>query len=74
MDVNPDPSRNHINGANSRCLTRITGKSIHQEVSDRTQTFDINTEIRVRKWKCIVCTHPTITHRQYHQIGIKGEI
>ena len=40
-----------INGANATCLARITGKSIHQEASARTQTFDINEAIRQRKWK-----------------------
>ena len=40
-----------INGANSRCLARITGRSIHLEASARTQTYDIVTAIRQRKWK-----------------------
>ena len=40
-----------VNGASSRCLTRITGKSIqvHQEASARTQSFNIATVIRKRK-------------------------
>ena len=40
-----------INGANARCLSRITGNSVHHEASARTQTFDIVTAIRQRKWK-----------------------
>ena len=30
-----------INGANSRCIARITGRSVHSEASPRTQTFDL---------------------------------
>ena len=40
-----------INGANSRCLARLTGRSVHQEASSRTQTFDLVTAIKIRKWK-----------------------
>ena len=40
-----------INGANATCLARITGKSIHQEASAKTQTYDIIEAIRQRKWK-----------------------
>lgn len=40
-----------INGANARCLSRITGNSIHMEASARTQTYDIVTAIRRRKWQ-----------------------
>ena len=40
-----------INGANARCMARLTGRSVHQEASPRTQTFDLVTAIKVRKWK-----------------------
>ena len=40
-----------INGANARCLARLTGRSVHQEVSPRSQTFDLVTAIKIRKWK-----------------------
>ena len=40
-----------INGVNARCLSRITGRSIHIEASSRTQTLDVITDIRIRKWK-----------------------
>ena len=38
-----------INGANARMLSRITGKTAHQEASRRTQTFDIIKAIIKRK-------------------------
>ena len=40
-----------INGANARCLSRITGRSIHTEASSRTQKYDLVTAIKQRKWK-----------------------
>lgn len=40
-----------INGANSRCLARLTGHTVHQEASARSQTFDLVTAIKIRKWK-----------------------
>ena len=40
-----------VNGANARCLSRLTGRSIHAESSPRSQTFDLCTAIRIRKWK-----------------------
>ena len=40
-----------INGANARCLSRITGRSVHTEASSRTQTFNLVAAIKVRKWK-----------------------
>ena len=41
-----------INGANSRCIARITGRTTHSEASPRTQTFDLVTAIKARMWKC----------------------
>ena len=38
-----------INGANSRMLHRITGKTIHEEASRNTRTFDIIAWIRARR-------------------------
>ena len=38
-----------INGANSRMLSRFTGKSAHEESSKRSQTFDLVSAIRKRK-------------------------
>ena len=40
-----------INGANARCLARLTGRTVHQEASPRSQTFDLVTAIKIRKWK-----------------------
>ena len=40
-----------INGANAICLSRITGKTVHQEASAKTQSYDIVEAIRQRKWK-----------------------
>ena len=42
-----------INGANARCLSRITGKTAHTEVSARSRTFDILKAIRKRKFEWI---------------------
>ena len=38
-----------INGVNSRMLHRITGKTIHEEASSETRTFDIIAWIRARR-------------------------
>ena len=35
-----------LNGANSRCLSRFTGRTIHEEASPRTRTFDLVAAIR----------------------------
>ena len=40
-----------INGTNARCLSRITGKTVHQEASERTQTFNIIKALRRRRFK-----------------------
>ena len=40
-----------INGANARCISRITGKSSHQEASARTQTYNIIKALRRRRFK-----------------------
>ena len=40
-----------LNGANARCLSRITGKSIHEEASTRTRTYDLVGSIRKRRLK-----------------------
>ena len=39
-------TRAAINGANSRCLSRITGRTIHEEANARTRTYDLVTAIR----------------------------
>ena len=39
-----------INGANSRCLSRITGRSPHVEASARTRTYDLVHDIRKRRY------------------------
>ena len=38
-----------LNGANSRMVARITGKSVHEEASPSTRTFDIVRCIRARR-------------------------
>ena len=35
-----------LNGANSRCLSRITGRTIQQEANERTRAFDLVAAIR----------------------------
>ena len=35
-----------INGVNSRCMSRITHKYIHEEVSEKTRSFDLVGAIR----------------------------
>ena len=41
----------NINGANARCLSRITGQSAHQEASSLTRTYDLVQAIRKRKFQ-----------------------
>ena len=38
-----------LNGANSRMVSRITGKSVHEEASKRTHTFDVVASTRARR-------------------------
>ena len=40
-----------INGANSRLLSRFTGKDAHTEASSRTRTYDLVGAIRKRRFK-----------------------
>ena len=40
-----------LNGANSRMLSHITGKSAHEEASSKTRTFDVIVSIRARRLK-----------------------
>ena len=46
-----DKTRAAINGANARCLNRITGRGVHVEASTRSRTFDLVGAIRKRKYK-----------------------
>ena len=41
-----EKTRAALNGANSRCLSRITGRSIQEEASSRSRTFDLVAAIR----------------------------
>ena len=43
------PKHTHINGSNTTYLSKITGKTAHQEESRWTQRFDIIKTIKVRK-------------------------
>ena len=38
-----------LNGANSRMMSRITSKTIHEEASKETRTFDVVSWIRARR-------------------------
>ena len=38
-----------LNGANSHMMSRITGKTIHEEASRKTRTFDVVAHIRSRR-------------------------
>ena len=40
----------NLNGANARCISRITGKSTHEEASRKTRTYDIVAAIRRRRY------------------------
>ena len=42
-----------LNGANSRMLSHITGRSAHEEASDKTRTFDVLAAIRARRMKWV---------------------
>jgi len=40
-----------LNGANSRCVSRITGRTAHEEASKLTRTYDLVTAIRRRRYQ-----------------------
>lgn len=40
-----------INGANARCLNRMTGRGTHTEANSRTRTYDLVGSIRKRRYK-----------------------
>ena len=40
-----------LNGCNARCLSHITHKSVHEEASARTRTYDLVADIRRRRFK-----------------------
>ena len=40
-----------LNGANARCLARITGKDSHAEVSERSRTYDLVGAVRRRRYR-----------------------
>ena len=42
-----------LNGANSRMLSRITGKTIREEASANTRTYDVVEAIRARRMKWV---------------------
>ena len=42
-----------LNGANSRMLSHITGRTAHEEASTKTRTFDLLTAIRARRLKWV---------------------
>ena len=46
-----EETRAKINGANARCLSRFTGKSVHAEASARTRLYDLVSAIRTRRLK-----------------------
>ena len=45
------PTAAALNGANSRCVSRITGRSNHEEASARTRTYDLVGAIKQRRHK-----------------------
>ena len=61
-----------INGVNSRLVSRITGKTIHEESSKRTRTFDVIVWIRARRLQWaghILRMHPNrLVHKAAHYI------
>ena len=70
-----------INGINARCLSRITGKSAHEEASARTRTYDLVRAIRVRRLKwlghILRMTGERLVKmavRRQWQLGIEGNI
>ena len=40
-----------LNGANARCLSRITGRTAHEEASKLTRTYDLVTAVRRRRYQ-----------------------
>ena len=44
-----EPTRAKLNGANARLLSRFTGKTSHEEASDRKRTYDMVMAIRKRR-------------------------
>ena len=40
-----------LNGCNARCLSHITHKSVYEEASARTRTYDLVADIRKRRHK-----------------------
>ena len=42
-------TRAQLNGANTRCLSRFTGKTSHEEASKTKRTFDMVTAVRKRR-------------------------
>ena len=40
-----------LNGANARCVSRITGRTNHEEASPRTRTYDLVYAVRLRRFK-----------------------
>ena len=70
-----------INGANARCLSRITGNSAHVEASRLTRTYDLVRAIRQRrmKWLGHILRLPgvrlvKIAIKVQHDMGIPGNM
>ena len=42
-----------LNGACSRMVARIIGRTVHEEASSKTKSFDLLAKIRARRLKCM---------------------
>ena len=71
--LNPD-SMAKINAANARCLSRITGKSAHQEASARTQTYNIISQSPKEKEIQMVGAHPQDARKPFSTKSSKSVI
>ena len=76
-----EKTRAALNGANSRCLSRITGRSIQEEANERTRTFDLVAAIRRTRARWLGHILRMGPHRmlyraaiRQHEIGSEGNL
>ena len=70
-----------LNGANARCVSRITGKTNHEEASPHTRTYDLVYAIRLRRfqWLGHILRMPNyrlvkLALRVQHKLNLPGNI
>ena len=62
-----EKTRRCINGANSRMLTHITGKSVREEARPLTTSLNLVRRIRIRRYRWLGHILRTSPHRLIHQ-------